>query len=180
MGLWFKLVSYIFLLLFFSIELFCSVKYLVCPYFIFLLVHSSTVVFFLTSPRKLSKGENERALRLSRGCRAGEILCWPNVGNPRVVLWGSSGPGYFFTMQTVLPRLCPPRPGGAAHGGLWDGETGRTSKQTVLLSSWVMLRNTFLLVVIIWLHSLIKVDLCDGYVTYIFLPLFLWDSGCIS
>lgn len=64
MGLWFKLVSYIFLLLFFSIELFCSVKNLVCPYFIFLLVHSSTVVFFLTSPRKLSKGENERALRL--------------------------------------------------------------------------------------------------------------------
>lgn len=54
MGLWFKLVSYIFLL-FFSIELFCSVKNLVGSFFILLLVHSSTVVFFLTSPRKLSK-----------------------------------------------------------------------------------------------------------------------------
>lgn len=29
-------------------------------------------------------------------------------------------------------------------------------------------------------YSLIKVDLCDGYVIYIFLPLFLQDSGCIS
>lgn len=47
------------------------------------------------------------------------------------------------------------------------------------LHFWVMLQNTFLLGVI-WLHSLIKVDLCDGYMICIFLPLFVQDSGCIT
>ena len=74
MGLWFKLVSYI-SLLFFLIELFCSVKSLVCLDYIFflLLVHQCLLFFFFLPLRNVhSKGANMRALYLAFDYKVGE------------------------------------------------------------------------------------------------------------
>lgn len=176
MGLWFKLGSYICLLFFFNWTFLFSEE---CSLFIF---HFSSIPFichcllsFLLPENLLSKGENRKTLPLTT-VKLEKACCWPNLDNPGIILRGSSFPG--------SPHLCPHAPAltyvPGGHGELCLWETGRNSEQMVLLNSWVMLQNTFLLGVIIWLHSLIKVDLCDGYVIYIFLPLFLQDSGCIS
>lgn len=154
-------------------------KDLVCLYSIFLLFHLSSIVFFLTSPWKLSTGENQRALHLAYDCRVRESTL---LTEPWQAIHCSLR---LFCVWIFISCRHANRALTHVHWGqrklcTWDCETGRTSEQMVLLDSWVMLRNTFLLGAIIWLHFLIKVDLCDGYVIYIFLPLFLWESGCIS
>ena len=78
---------------FFPIELFCSVKNLICLHFISLLFHLFTIVFFLPCPRKLSKGENERAVRLAYDYEVGVSALLTNLDNPYLVLGGSSFPG---------------------------------------------------------------------------------------
>lgn len=124
MGLWFKLASSISLLslFFFLIELFCSVRSVVCLYFIFLFCPlSCCCLFFLLLPENLlKKGENNT-----------ENLAWDSKVGESVVatLWQialsfevfHSLELHLITPWKLLPHV-PIYAGRAMHVRPWDGK----------------------------------------------------------
>ena len=134
MGLWFKLVSYI-SLLFFLIELFCSVKSLVCLDYIFflLLVHQCLLFFFFLPLRNVhSKGANMRALYLAFDYKVGE-----STAGRRLLIQALSFEAihsldlHILTPWKPCSHRCPLRPEGDASVRPQDREEqgiNRTSK----------------------------------------------------
>lgn len=173
--LWFKLASSISssLSLFFPlIELLCSGKSVVCLYFIFLLAHLlSIVLFFFSFPLKIQPRKEQTRQHFFLPVTCVRSIHW-SVWS-RHCHWGHSFYGHSSSNSSKSVST------EAGKWGVWVWESERNSKETCFKTSGSCCKTPFY-----WGSNLtlflIKVDLCDGYVMYIFLPLFSLENDCIS